>query len=621
MAINAGDVVWNIGADITGLDRALNKAQKSIKGLGKQLGVSSRQIGMGMTAAGAAITGALGLALNKSLEFSKAMAEVNTLGIADLEGLGDAVKDVSAKFGLDLVEASNAAYQAISAGAAEAETPLLLESAAIAATAGVTGLTTAIELGTGVSNAFGIEFSKMSTVFDKAFVAVKGGGTTFDELGASIGKLSPIMAAAGLSVDEMFASIGALTTGGIATSEAVTGMKAIMQGILKPTSDAAAMASELGIQFDITALQTQGLGGFMQTLGDATGGNIDKMGAFFSSTEALNAALALTGNTAGTFNELLAEMDTSVGASQEAFDAFVEANPGFAFEQLKATLAVLAVEIGDELAPLLSQLAEDITPIIKDAIAWVKANQPLVGTIVKVAAVIGGLMLVLGPLLIILPGLIAAWGLLTAAAGIVATAIGLISIPIVATGVVIAALVLAVGLAVAFIVSKWDWLRDKTSQAWNGIKNAMGRAIDFMKDKIGWITNPIEGLIGLLTNLWELMKKTGQGGGGMAAGGVVGNAAGGTVKGYASGGATGHRIIEVGERGRELLAAPVGSRVLSHPDMMKAAGRGAGNAGATSINASFNIDASGIQDPVQFFETLKPTVHEWLRDGLRDARQ
>ena len=119
----------------------------------------------------------------------------------------------------------------------------------------------------------------------------------------------------------------------------------------------------------------------------------------------------------------------------------------------------------------------------------------------------------------------------------------------------------------------------------------------------------------------EVNQAAANAGGGMATGGVVpGMATGGVVKGYASGGETDRRLIKVGERGPELLAAPVGSRVMSHPDMMKAARQGGGGGGnVINMNATFAVDAKGIQSPREFFERMKPDVDNWLRQGLREA--
>lgn len=67
----------------------------------------------------------------------------------------------------------------------------------------------------------------------------------------------------------------------------------------------------------------------------------------------------------------------------------------------------------------------------------------------------------------------------------------------------------------------------------------------------------------------------GGGGGGYANGGVVGYANGGVIPGYAAGGMVkGHRIVKVGERGEEVAAFPVGTRILSNRDLKNAIAAG-----------------------------------------------
>lgn len=629
MAIKAGDILWQIDADASKLSKAIDKSKGDLKKLGTNFGDVSKKAGIAMTAAGAAGVAAIGGLVSKSQEFSQAMAEVNTLGVQDLGAMGDAVKDVSARFGLDLTNSANAAYQAISAGASEAEAPRLLEEAAIAATAGVTDLSTAIELGTSVTNAFGMGIGQASQIFDEAFIAVKGGVTTFEELSSSVGKLSPIMSAAGVSSAEMFASIGALTKGGIATSESVTGMKAVIQSILNPTSEAAQMAEELGIQFDVAALQSQGLAGFMDTLRDATGGNIESMSALFASSEALNAALALTGNQAESFSSLMAQMQNSTGASQEAFDAFVEANPGFAFEQLKSTIAVLAVEIGDKLAPILIALAEKIKPVVMNIIEWVRNNQQLAGFIATVAAAASALMVVLGPILVMLPGLATAFSAVSAIVPAVGAAIAALTGPIGA--------LIALGVALtAAVIANWTEIKDFIRGAvdavigffgnlWDAAQNAFANIGNFISNKVGFVSNVILGLlgpigqvIGALKDLWNWMTKT-------EGGGVQGFASGGLVKGFASGGkiegfASGGRIIQVGERGPELLALPstTGSdlgRVMSNHQMETAVQAGQ-RSSIGNLAPSFNITVNGNTDPYAMVEALKGPFSAWMRDEL-----
>jgi len=597
MAEKAGDIEWHIGTVMDGFNAGMRKAQKGAQKLGKQLQANSKAIGLSMTAAGVAGVAAFGTLASKAQEFSTVMAEVNTLGIADLESLSDAVKDVSTEFGLNLADSAKAAYQAISAGATEAQTPKLLAEAAMAATAGVTDLTTAIELGTSVTNAFGIGIGRASEVFDQAFVAVKGGVTTFEELSASVGKLSPIMSAAGLSTGEMFSAIGALTKGGISTSEAVTGLKAAITGILKPTSEAQQLAADLGIQFDAAGLKSMGLGGFMEQLRQKTGGNIETMAQLFGSVEALNSVLALTGNQAESFNSLLDQMNTATGASQEAFNAFVEANPGFAFQQLRAEVSVLAVELGSALLPTLIMLTRKIVPIIDTVVEWIKNNPKLTESLVVLAAGLAAVMAVVGPLLVMLPGVVSLFGLISSAAPVVGAALAALTGPI---GLVVAAVV----ALVAIVAFNWEKFKELTILTFQMVARAINHYVNLS-------LLPLKILIATVKEAISFLKDLGRA--------VVGAA--GRALGIGGGGGAGPPIaLPPTGGGGGTRSLPAG---FASGDAIRSSGGGGGGGGTrgfgSSVTQEIHVHVEGALNASEIVDTIRAPLLREMATGLKQA--
>lgn len=624
--ISIGDAVLNVRGDFkeveAGIESFRNRAEGSLAGAATRIGAS-------FTVMGGAITGALGLMVNEAAGFQSAMAEVNTLGIKDLGALEDTVKSLSSRFAVDLKDGAKAAYQAISAGASEAEAPLLLEKAAIAAKAGVTDLTTAIELGTSVSNAFGLSMKDVGLIYDQAFIAVKGGVTTFEELSSAVGKVAPLMSAAGLSTGEMFAAVSALTKGGLSTSEAVTSLKAALSGIVKPTSEAKNMAALLNVEFDAASLRTKGLKVFLDDLGtaikekgpelvamrdelaatvegwdqmaesnkaqaQALGENLEyarqeleqvkqqygansqeameygqqveqlaeqhaavsgstkdtksaladlkaqykelegvsedqltMMSIMFGSVEGLGGVLALTGNQAASFAEQLTQMEKAQGATDEAFQSFMDANPAFAFEQLKATMALLSVELGQALLPNLIEMARAIIPVVQSAIEWVKNNQELIGTILTVVGSIGLFLATAGPIILALAGISSAITSVSVIAPLLAAAFVALAGPV---GIAVAALV----AAGALIITNWEGIKEGAGVIWDGIVaivtgawEGMVETWDFWTNAIrnifqafvGWIGDGWSGVksifstaAGIVKGVWDAMTETFQGG-------------------------------------------------------------------------------------------------------------
>ena len=603
--IQAGDIVFNIGADASELQKKLAEAAKGVQGAISKVKPAITDLGLKMSAAGAAIVGGLGVAVKKAADFQSAMSEVKTLGVEDAEALGDAIKDVSGTFGTDLIGSVNAAYQAISAGASEYEAPLVLQESAMAAVAGVSDLSTAVELGMGVNNAFGRSMDDIGTTFDEAFVAVKAGVTTFGELAASVGRVAPAFAAAKVGSDEMFASVAALTKGGMETSQAVTRMGAVMQSFIKPTSEATKMAKELGIEFNVNTLETHGLAGALDMVKEATGGNIDSLGKLFSSQEALMAVLALTGNQAEDFTTILGQMKDGAGATKEAFDKFIEDNPAYAFQILKAQVNVLAVEIGEALLPTLFELMEQVKPMVENLIAWIKANPELTATITKWVAAIGAALAVLGPLFLAIGWIIGGvsslitlvsslgtvWTAITTVFGVVVTAIGWVISAIGSIGTVIGLVATPIGWIIAAIAGiaaaatavwyYWEPIKDFFKGLWDDVLLIFWWVGENLEKWFLWV--------------WDWIKKI------LDPLGIISgtfNAIGGMIPGFADGGVMSRGgLALVGERGPELVQLPAGARVFSNEQsqgMMGGVNFNAPLVQAQSINASNPADVDAL---------------------------
>ena len=414
--IEGGRVIYYLGGSLAKLEKALKDGAKKVKDFGGEIKDNSKQIGLAFTAAGTAITGAFGLAVNSSNKFKTALAEISTLGVKDMAALEAGIQSIARTYGKDLTETAKGAYQVISAtGLEAADANKVLALATEAATAGVSNVSAAVELGTGVMNAFGKGVDDLSGIYDQAFLAVKNGVTTFDELSASVGKLSPIFSAAGLSSEEMFAAVTALTKAGINTSEAVTGMKAAISNIVKPTKDALDTAKELGIQFDVSALKTKGLSTFMQELQEKTGGNVESMAKLFGSTEALNSMLALTGQQNKDFTGTLEESRQKAGQMKDALKLIIDNDPTFVWKQNAANMQVISNFIGTTLQPVLAQLAGGLK-WVTDSLISLRLEHPKLADAITMIIGGGGAGLVgFGGLLLILPQVVTSVGLVSKA--------------------------------------------------------------------------------------------------------------------------------------------------------------------------------------------------------------
>ncbi|WP_142851014.1 phage tail tape measure protein, partial [Telmatospirillum sp. J64-1] len=328
---------------------------------------------------------AMAAASRQALGFGTAMREVSTL-LSDTREMGRMTAEARAmaiQFGSLPTAQAQGFYQVISAGASNAaEAISTLDAANRLAIGGVTSVGVAADGLTTILNAYGDQVESVTAVSDAMFVAMRAGKTTIGELSSNIGSVAPLAAQTGIALEEVLAATAALTKGGNTTSVAMNGLSAVISSVIKPSGEAARMAKELGIDFSSAALRAKGLAGFLQDLADATGGAEEKLAVLFGGVEALRPVLALTGNQAGDFAQILDDMANKTGATADAF-AKMSQDAQFKLNQLRAMLAVASVEVGDTLLSGIVPAAEAVV-----------SNMDVIGDVAQAAAYGIGTLLV-----------------------------------------------------------------------------------------------------------------------------------------------------------------------------------------------------------------------------------
>lgn len=262
--------------------------------------------------------------------------------------------------------------------------------------AGFTDTETAVDGLTSALNAYGMATTEAEGLANKFLVTQNLGKTTFGELASSIGQVAPTAKAAGVSIDDLLASVASLTANGIGTSEAMTGMKSALSNVIKPTSDAAKMAEQLGLDFSAAALRSKGWAAFLRDIQEKTGGNTEQMAALFGSVEALNTVLTLTSRQGmSLMDKTLNEMAANTTALDDAYESMSD-TLDVATQKLGTNVQNLGVAIGDALAPALTVLAEAVASVVAGVTEFVEQN-PLVvnamaGVTVATATLAAGLL-------------------------------------------------------------------------------------------------------------------------------------------------------------------------------------------------------------------------------------
>lgn len=381
----AADDAASAQANLAASTSEAGNQQRSATENAKRYGEALDKLAKGATQAGKTLTKALTLpiigmgtaSVKYGMDVEDAVYEVATLpGVLSgtqeqqeqqIRDLTDELIDASNVTHTAATELANATYDAISAGVAPEDAAYWAERAAMAAKAGRSDASTVINGASSIYNAWGAKATGgLDHILDSMITAQNLGKTTVGELSSQIGQVSGLAPQLSLSMEEVLSSVAALTAGGLSTSSAITGLRGVLSAVIKPTSEAAEMAKELGIDFSAAGLKAKGFTGFLAEIASVTDGDSEKLGKLFGSIEGLNAVLMLGTTAADKYHSILAEMTGASGTLDAAFETRVSSRSA----QLEGAMNRLK-NTGVELAQNLYPAVDGVTNLIGDVADYV----------------------------------------------------------------------------------------------------------------------------------------------------------------------------------------------------------------------------------------------------------
>ena len=362
-----GSLYMVTGIDNSGLYEGKREALGIIKTLAGEITSFDVFGGIGISAA-TAFAKAAKSSYDFEKEFRKNMLEVATISTQvtdDMTGFMNQVMSITQEIPIKAPEAAKALYSIVSAGHDGADGMKILEVSAKAAVGGLTETETAADAITTILNAYKMSAEEAGTVSDQLFTTVRLGKTTFGELGASIAQVAPIAAAYGISIDQVLGAVASLTKQGTPTAQAMTQIRAAIQGT----------AGELGD----AAFQGRTFQEALQLIYEKAGGSASKMKEMLGTDEGLAATLALTGKNAKAAANDLGELQGSLGATEAAFEKMADAADN--------QLTLLANNVQAYLRPMGESILKEVSDIAK-AFNEAFENNDIEGTISRVEALV-----------------------------------------------------------------------------------------------------------------------------------------------------------------------------------------------------------------------------------------
>lgn len=446
----------------------------------QEFGGKIETVGKKVSVASATSAAALGASVKLASDYTDAVAKVGTvadLQSVPLEKLRDDMLQLSTETGIGAGEIADATYQAISASVDTADAVSFVGASVGLAKAGFMETADAVDVLTTIINAYGLEASDVGRLSDILIQTQNDGKTTVNELSQSMGQVIPLASAYGVNIENLAASYAQLTKNGVATAQAGTYLKSMLNELGDSGSDVGEiLKSKTGKSFGQLMNDGMSLGDVLGILNDSVNGDSEALAGLWSSSEAGTGALSILSSGVGAFNDELGNMQDSTGNVADALETL--STPSAKAQKSLNAVRNAGIELSSAalkaIAPLLKQLAETVKSLTERFSNLSPATQTVIVAVMAILAA-------LGPVIIIIGQLITAVGTIMTVAPAVATALGAVKIAIAAIGgpvTIVIAVITALVLGLIHAYNTSEEFRNKVNAVFDAVGNKVNAAIN-----------------------------------------------------------------------------------------------------------------------------------------------
>jgi TP901 family phage tail tape measure protein len=263
----------------------------------------------------------------------------------------------------------------------------------LAAAAGA-GLGDTANYATNMLSAFGLPAEQMSRVGDVLVNTFTSSNSDLNSLAATMSYAAPVAKGLGIEIETVAAMAGRLGDQGIAGERAGTALRAVLQRLVAPSTEAARALDGLGVNIadadgnmrpmlEVLADMDEAMRG----MGQVARENLRSV--IFGTEAAGAAAILMEGAGSGALQAYAAGLSEVGSASRVA--AQMSDNARGAINTLRNAAERLQITFGNGMLPVLADIATRLVPLAMAARDWASENQALVTTISYIAVALLGL--------------------------------------------------------------------------------------------------------------------------------------------------------------------------------------------------------------------------------------
>lgn len=448
-----GGALNRVKGQLSGIKGAL----ASVNDQARRAGRAMQSVGRGMSlAVTAPIVGAGAYVLKASGDFEAGMNRVQALSgaaEADFRSLKRQAMDLGSTTKFSATQAADAMGFLAMAGFKADQIMGAMPSTLQLAAAANMDLGTSADIVSNVLTGFKRDVEDLAEVNDVLVKAMTSSNTDLRMLGDAMKYVGPIASSAKLRFNEVTAALGLLGNAGIQGEMGGTALQGIISRLVKPTSEAAGVMEDLGVNVMNADGTLKDLAGIM----DEFAPHAENTGALMEifGQRAGPAMAALLGQGADSLRDFEKVLDDSGGTASRIAETQMKGLNG-AVTEMKSAFEGLAIAIGE------SGLLEWVTAMVKGITGFVRWLSTLNPTVLKFGTILAGIAAVTGPVLVFFG--LATIGItgMTAALGVLATAFW----PITA----VVAAVAGAAMVANYLVKNWDGTGGFFRALWADIK-------------------------------------------------------------------------------------------------------------------------------------------------------
>ena len=392
-----------------GCARSIDQYGKEVKRAGdssEQFGNTSKeavnQLAAALAAAGVAksvkeIADALMDCVDSFAQFQSQMSTVQAISGAsgqEMDALAEKARYMGATTAFTAAEAGQALEYMAMAGWKTGDMLGGLEGVMNLAAASGESLGTTSDIVTDALTAFGLAAADSARFADVLAAASSNSNTNVAMMGETFKYAAPVAGALGYSIEDVALAIGLMANAGIKGSQAGTALRGTLTNLAKPSDDVLWYMEELGVSMTDSAGQTRSLSELMDVLRDRfsalTEAQQAEYAAGIAGKEAMSGLLAIVNASEADYQKLTEAITASSGAAREMSEIRLDNLQG-QMTLLSSAADGLKLAVGEQLTPVLTDLAQAGTEAFAWSAEFVSENEWVVGAVVGLTAAFGAL--------------------------------------------------------------------------------------------------------------------------------------------------------------------------------------------------------------------------------------